>query len=66
MRRSGDVAKKINEYEDTKKAIEKRDAVQREKQGMALQEKLRLRQQKNRRSRKERRESVNPAALNIA
>uniref|UniRef100_A0A914XMV8 Uncharacterized protein n=1 Tax=Plectus sambesii TaxID=2011161 RepID=A0A914XMV8_9BILA len=63
----GDVAKKINEYEDSKKALEKRDAVQREKQGMALQEKLRLRQQKNRRSRKERRASINPAAgLKIA
>ncbi|EGT37794.1 hypothetical protein CAEBREN_19161 [Caenorhabditis brenneri] len=54
----GDVKQKLDEYDETRKQFERRNNLQREKQAMALQEKLKLRQQKNRRNRKERRDSI--------
>ncbi|KIH44062.1 hypothetical protein ANCDUO_25924 [Ancylostoma duodenale] len=56
----GDVKQKLTELDTTRKEFVKRHYIQREKQAMAIQEKLKLRQQKNRRTRKERRESVAP------
>lgn len=58
----GDVKQKLDEYDETRKQFERRNNLQREKQAMALQEKLKLRQQKNRRNRKERRDSIGAAA----
>ncbi|CAB3408424.1 unnamed protein product [Caenorhabditis bovis] len=54
----GDVKQKLDEYDETRKQFERRNILQREKQAMALQEKLKLRQQKGRRNRAERHESV--------
>ncbi|CAD6184885.1 unnamed protein product [Caenorhabditis auriculariae] len=56
----GDVKQKLDEHDETRKQFEKRNLAQREKQAMALQEKLRLRQQNGRRNRKERRASIRP------
>ncbi|KAK6727514.1 hypothetical protein RB195_005288 [Necator americanus] len=57
----GDVKQKLDELDTTRKEFVKRHYIQREKQAMAIQEKLKMRQQKNRRTRKQRRESVAPA-----
>lgn len=57
----GDVKQKLTELDSTRKEFNKRNYIQREKQAMAIQEKLKLRKQKNRRTRKQRRESVAPA-----
>lgn len=46
---TGDDAMILNEYEDSKKAVTKRNVVQRDKQDIALQEKLRIRQKTNQR-----------------
>ncbi|GMS99628.1 hypothetical protein PENTCL1PPCAC_21803, partial [Pristionchus entomophagus] len=54
----GDVKQKLDEYDKTRKTFESRNNLQREKQAMALQEKLKLRQQNNRRTRTDRRKSV--------
>uniref|UniRef100_A0A914PC45 Uncharacterized protein n=1 Tax=Panagrolaimus davidi TaxID=227884 RepID=A0A914PC45_9BILA len=54
----GDVKKKISEYEDTRSQLQKRNTLERERQELALQEKLKLRAQKGRRTRKQRRKSV--------
>ncbi|KAF8366376.1 cil-7, partial [Pristionchus pacificus] len=54
----GDVKQKLDEYDKTRKTFESRNNLQREKQAMALQEKLKLRQQSNRRTRTDRRKSV--------
>ncbi|PIC50971.1 hypothetical protein B9Z55_001665 [Caenorhabditis nigoni] len=59
----GDVKQKLDEYDETRKQFERRNNLQREKQAMALQEKLKLRQQKNRRNRKERRDSIGASAV---
>lgn len=59
----GDVKQKLDEYDETRKQFERRNNLQREKQAMALQEKLKLRQQKNRRNRKERRDSIGTPPL---
>ncbi|PIO60115.1 hypothetical protein TELCIR_18395 [Teladorsagia circumcincta] len=56
----GDVKQKLTELDSTRKEFVKRNYIQREKQAMAIQEKLKLRQQKNRRTRKQRRESIAP------
>ncbi|CAI5440262.1 unnamed protein product [Caenorhabditis angaria] len=58
----GDVKQKLDEYDETRKQFERRNNMQREKQAMALQEKLKLRQQKGRRNRKERRDSIGAGA----
>ncbi|CAJ0593596.1 unnamed protein product [Cylicocyclus nassatus] len=57
----GDVKQKLDELDTTRKEFVKRNYIQREKQAMAIQEKLKMRQQKSRRTRKERRASVAPA-----
>ncbi|TKR93070.1 hypothetical protein L596_007598 [Steinernema carpocapsae] len=54
----GDVKQKLDEYDNTRKAVERRQILQREKQQMILQEKLRLRQQKGRRTRNQRRNNA--------
>uniref|UniRef100_A0A1I8A967 DUF4200 domain-containing protein n=1 Tax=Steinernema glaseri TaxID=37863 RepID=A0A1I8A967_9BILA len=54
----GDVKQKLDEYDSTRKAVERRNILQREKQEMILQEKLRLRQQKGRRTRKQRKNNA--------
>ncbi|GMT26953.1 hypothetical protein PFISCL1PPCAC_18250, partial [Pristionchus fissidentatus] len=54
----GDVKQKLDEYDKTRKTFESRNNLQREKQAIALQEKLKLRQQSNRRTRTDRRKSV--------
>uniref|UniRef100_A0A7E4VDU3 DUF4200 domain-containing protein n=1 Tax=Panagrellus redivivus TaxID=6233 RepID=A0A7E4VDU3_PANRE len=54
----GDVRRKISEYEDTRSQLQKRNNLERERQELALQEKLKLRAQKGRRTRKQRRKSV--------
>ncbi|KAK5981247.1 hypothetical protein GCK32_004812 [Trichostrongylus colubriformis] len=56
----GDVKQKLTELDSTRKEFVKRNYIQREKQAMAIQEKLKMRQHKNRRTRKERRESIIP------
>ncbi|KAE9551223.1 hypothetical protein FO519_005572, partial [Halicephalobus sp. NKZ332] len=54
----GDVKKKISEYEDTRSNLQKRNHLERERQELALQEKLKMRAQKRRRTRKQRRKST--------
>uniref|UniRef100_A0AC34QW89 Uncharacterized protein n=1 Tax=Panagrolaimus sp. JU765 TaxID=591449 RepID=A0AC34QW89_9BILA len=54
----GDVKKKISEYEDTRSTLQKRNFLERERQELALQEKLKIRAQKHRRTRKQRRKST--------
>uniref|UniRef100_A0A915C8K2 Uncharacterized protein n=1 Tax=Parascaris univalens TaxID=6257 RepID=A0A915C8K2_PARUN len=61
----GDVKQKLDEYDNTRKAIEKRNNLQREKQQMELQEKLRIRAQNGRRTRAQRRQSVMPTEASI-
>ncbi|WKX90152.1 hypothetical protein Q1695_009191 [Nippostrongylus brasiliensis] len=56
----GDVKQKLTEHDSSRKEFVKRNYIQREKQAMAIQEKLKMRRQKNRRTRKQRRESVAP------
>ncbi|VDL77328.1 unnamed protein product [Nippostrongylus brasiliensis] len=55
-----DVKQKLTEHDSSRKEFVKRNYIQREKQAMAIQEKLKMRRQKNRRTRKQRRESVAP------
>ncbi|KHN79662.1 hypothetical protein Tcan_11781, partial [Toxocara canis] len=56
----GDVKQKLDEYDNTRKALEKRNNLQREKQQIELQEKLRIRAQNGRRTRAQRRQSIMP------
>ncbi|KAI6203835.1 hypothetical protein M3Y94_00602700 [Aphelenchoides besseyi] len=54
----GDVKHKITELENTRNSLQKRNLEMREKSELALQEKLRLRQQNGRRTRKERKSAT--------
>ncbi|VDN60576.1 unnamed protein product [Dracunculus medinensis] len=54
----GDVKQKLDEYGSTRKEMEKRNTLQREKQEMALQEKLKLRAKTGKKSRKQRKQDV--------
>ncbi|PAV57548.1 hypothetical protein WR25_02298 [Diploscapter pachys] len=56
----GDVKQKLSEHDSNRRQFEKRNHLQREKQAIALQEKLKLRQQKGRRTRNQRRQSIAP------
>ncbi|XGW20802.1 hypothetical protein V3C99_004076 [Haemonchus contortus] len=56
----GDVKQKLTDFDSTRKEFLKRHYLQREKQAMVIQEKLKMKQQKNRRTRKQRRESIAP------
>ncbi|VDK56326.1 unnamed protein product [Anisakis simplex] len=56
----GDVKQKLDEYDNTRKALEKRNNLQREKHQIELQEKIRIRSQNGRRSRAQRRDSIMP------
>ncbi|KAI6202414.1 hypothetical protein M3Y96_00946000 [Aphelenchoides besseyi] len=54
----GDVKQKLNEFDNARSSFQKRNDLLREKSEMALQEKIRLRQQTSRRTRNQRQKSA--------